>query len=38
MAGGSTASERMAGPVGNAVALLEGVVEVAPATTTASAA
>jgi hypothetical protein len=38
MAGGSTASTRMAGPVGNAVALLEGVVEGAPATTTASAA
>lgn len=38
VAGGSTASTRMAGPVGNAVALLEGVVEGAPATTTASAA
>jgi SRSO17 transposase len=38
MASGSTASKRMAGPVGNAVALLEGVVEGAPTTTTASAA
>ena len=38
MAGSTTASKRMVGPVGNAVALLEGVVESAPATTTASAA
>jgi SRSO17 transposase len=38
MASGSTASKRMAGPVGNAVALLEGVVEGAPTITTASAA
>jgi len=38
MAGGSTASERMAGPVGYALALLEGVVESAPTSTTASAA
>jgi hypothetical protein len=38
MASGSTASTRMAGPVGNAVALLEGVVEGAPTATTASAA
>jgi hypothetical protein len=38
MASGSTASKRMAGPVGNAVALLEGVVESAPTAATASAA
>jgi hypothetical protein len=38
MASGSTASKRMAGPVGNAVALLEGVVERAPTATIASAA
>lgn len=38
MASGSTASTRMAGPVGNAVALLAGVVEGAPTATTASAA
>jgi hypothetical protein len=38
MASGTTASKRMAGPVGNAVALLAGVVEGAPAATTASAA
>jgi hypothetical protein len=38
MASGSTASKRMAGPVGNAVALLEGVVEGAPTATIASAA
>jgi DDE superfamily endonuclease len=38
LAGGSTASKRMAGPLGNAVALLEGVVESAPTATTASAA
>ena len=38
MASGSTASKRMAGAVGNAVALLEGVVEGAPTATTASAA
>jgi hypothetical protein len=36
MASGSTASTRMAGPVGNAVALLAGVVEGAPTATTAS--
>jgi hypothetical protein len=38
MASGSTASKRMAGPLGNAVALLEGVVESAPTATTTSAA
>ena len=38
MASGSTASKRMAGPVGKAVALLEGVVESAPTAATASAA
>jgi SRSO17 transposase len=38
MASGSTASTGMAGPVGNAVALLEGVVEGAPTATTADAA
>jgi hypothetical protein len=38
MAGGFTASKRMAGPLGHAVALLEGVVESAPASTTAIAA
>jgi len=38
MAGSLAASEELAGPVGNAVALLAGVVEGAPATTTASAA
>lgn len=38
MAGSTAAGARMAGPVGNAVALLEGVVEGAPAATTASAA
>ena len=38
MAGSPAASEELAGPLGNAVALLEGVVEGAPATTTASAA
>lgn len=38
MASGATASTRMAGPVGNAVALLAGVVEGAPTATTASAA
>jgi hypothetical protein len=38
MAAGSTAGTRMAGPMGHAMALLEGVVEGAPATTTASAA
>jgi DDE superfamily endonuclease len=38
MAGSPAASEELAGPLGNAVALLAGVVEGAPATTTASAA
>jgi SRSO17 transposase len=38
LAGSPAASTRMVGPVGNAVALLEGVVEGAPASTTASAA
>jgi hypothetical protein len=38
MASGSTASTRLAGPVGNAVALLASVVEGAPTATTASAA
>jgi predicted phosphodiesterase len=38
LAGGTAAGARMAGPVGDALALLEGVVEGAPATTTASAA
>jgi SRSO17 transposase len=38
VAGSSAAGARMAGPVGYALALLEGVVEGAPATTTASAA
>ena len=38
LAGGTAAGARMAGPVGDALALLEGVVECAPATTTASAA
>jgi hypothetical protein len=38
MAGSSAASARMAGPVGNALALLASVVESAPAATTASAA
>jgi len=38
MAGSTAAGARMARPVGNAVALLEGVVEGAPATTTAGAA
>src|SRR5829696_5688745 len=37
LAGGTAASAGLAGPVGNAVALLEGVVESAPATATASA-
>jgi hypothetical protein len=38
VAGSSAAGARMAGPVGNALALLEGVVEGAPTATTASAA
>jgi SRSO17 transposase len=38
MAGGAAAGEELAGPMGNAVALLEGVVESAPAAATASAA
>ena len=38
VAGSTAAGARMAGPVGYALALLEGVVEGAPATTTASAA
>jgi hypothetical protein len=38
VAGSSAAGARMAGPVGNALALLEGVVESAPTATTASAA
>jgi hypothetical protein len=38
MAGGSAAGARMVGPVGNALALLAGVVEGAPSTATASAA
>jgi DDE superfamily endonuclease len=38
LAGGPAAGEELAGPVGNALALLEGVVEGAPAATTASAA
>lgn len=38
LAGSPAASARMVGPLGNAVALLEGVVEGAPASTTASAA
>jgi hypothetical protein len=38
LAGGTAASAGLAGPVGNALALLEGVVESAPATATASAA
>ena len=36
VAGSSAAGEKLAGPVGNAVALLAGVVEGAPASTTAS--
>jgi DDE superfamily endonuclease len=38
LAGGPAAGEELAGPVGNALALLAGVVEGAPAATTASAA
>jgi predicted ATPase len=38
MAGGSATGARVAEPVGNAVALVEGVVESAPATAAASAA
>jgi SRSO17 transposase len=38
VAGSSAAGEKLAGPVGNAHALLEGVVQGAPASTTASAA